>query len=206
MGGLIVRFTLNLKIWARFKFSLYLPIIWLFWMGSHWLHWKAKSLLWALAVLNGGVNCQIYPKSENLSSFQVFLISSYYLTVLNGCSLVPLKSVELTQCSGSFKWGGSSDLPQIWKFELTFLIFSYYLTVLNGHSLATLKSIEFTQCSGSFEWGGTIRFTLNLKIWAHLPFHALLHRRSFRITYERPKNAWQLHLVCKGILPSGHPS
>ena len=21
--------------------SLYLPIIWLFWMGAHWLHWKA---------------------------------------------------------------------------------------------------------------------------------------------------------------------
>ena len=112
MGGLIVRFTLNLKIWALFKFSLYLPIIWLFWMGSHWPHWKAKSSLWALAVSNGGVNHQIYPKSENLSSFQVFLISSYYLTVSNGCSLVPLKSVELTQCSGSFKWGGHQIYPK----------------------------------------------------------------------------------------------
>ena len=105
MGGLIVRFTLNLKIWAHFKFSLYLPIIWLFQMGSHWPYWKVKSSLWALAVLNRGVNCQIYSKYENLSSFQVFLISSYYLTVSNGCSLVPLKSVELTQCSGSFEWG-----------------------------------------------------------------------------------------------------
>ena len=66
-GGLIVRFTLNLKVWAHFKFSLYLPIIWLFQMDSHWPHWKAKSSLWALAVLNGGVNHQIYPKSENLS-------------------------------------------------------------------------------------------------------------------------------------------
>ena len=53
-GGLIIRFTLNLKIWPRFKFSLYLPIIWLFQMGSHWLHWKVKSSLWALAVSNGG--------------------------------------------------------------------------------------------------------------------------------------------------------
>ena len=33
---------------------LYLPISWLFQMGSHWLHWKAKSSLWSLAVLNGG--------------------------------------------------------------------------------------------------------------------------------------------------------
>ena len=33
------------------------------------------------------------------------LISSYYLTVLNGHSLTTLKSVEVTQHSGSFKWG-----------------------------------------------------------------------------------------------------
>ena len=74
-----------------------------------------------------------------------FLISSYYLTVEkipNGHSLTTLKSVEVTQCSGSFKWGGPS------------LISSYYLTVLNGHSLTTLKSVEVTQCSGSFKWGG----------------------------------------------------
>ena len=70
-----------------------------------------------------------------------FLISSYYLTVSNGCSLSALKSVEVTQCSSSFKWGGLS------------LISSYYLTVSNGHSLTVLKSIEVTQCSGSFEWG-----------------------------------------------------
>ena len=100
-GGLIVRFTLNLKIWPCFKFSLYLPIIWLFWMGAHWCHWKAYSWLSALAVLNGGgFNHQIYPKSENLTSFQVFLISSYY------GSLAPLKSVELTQRPGSFVQGG----------------------------------------------------------------------------------------------------
>ena len=36
-----------------------------------------------------------------------FLISSYYLTVLNGGSLTALKSVEVTQSSGSF-WGGPS--------------------------------------------------------------------------------------------------
>ena len=62
----------------------------------------------------GGVNLQIYlGKSENclwylhVSSMHWYLlISSYYLTVLNGCSLTALKSVELSQCSGSFKWGG----------------------------------------------------------------------------------------------------
>ena len=42
------------------------------------------------------------------------LISSYYLTVLNGHSLTILKSIEVTQHSGSFEWGGggqSADLP-----------------------------------------------------------------------------------------------
>ena len=34
-------------------FSLYFPISWLFQMGSHWSHWKAKSSLCALAVSNG---------------------------------------------------------------------------------------------------------------------------------------------------------
>ena len=37
-----------------------------------------------------------------------FLISSYYLTVLNGRSLTALKSVEVTQSSDSFIWGGPS--------------------------------------------------------------------------------------------------
>ena len=33
------------------------------------------------------------------------LISSYYLTILNGHSLTVLKSIEVTQHSGSFEWG-----------------------------------------------------------------------------------------------------
>ena len=45
-----------------------------------------------------------------------FLIFSYELTVSNGLSLVTLKSIEYSQCSGSFEWGeggreGSSVLP-----------------------------------------------------------------------------------------------
>ena len=34
--------------------SLYIPISWLFQMGSHWQHWTAQSWLSALAVSNGG--------------------------------------------------------------------------------------------------------------------------------------------------------
>ena len=83
-----------------------------------------------------------------------FLIFSYYLTVLNGSSLTALKSIEFTQCSGSFTWGGPSAFG-IYMFSLQwyFLIFSYYLTVSNGHSLTALKSEEFTLISGSFKWG-----------------------------------------------------
>ena len=105
-----------------------------------------------------------------------FLISSYYLTVSNGCSLTALKSVEVTQSSDSFIWGGTVCLwylyPYIyWYFlifsnKLTafgiymfslhwyFLLSSYYLTVSNGHSLTALKSVEVTQSSDSFIWGG----------------------------------------------------
>ena len=50
-----------------------------------------------------------------------FLISSYYLTVSNGHSLTVLKSIEVTQCSGSFKWGEGVNwqiYPKSARFEL----------------------------------------------------------------------------------------
>ena len=128
--------------------SLYLPITWLFRICSHWLHWKVKSSLWALAVSNWGVYCKMY-----LVSHWHVLISSYYLTVSNLLSLTTLKSEEFTLSSGSFKWGGvygKMYLVSHWHV----LISSYYLTVLNGVSLTALKSEEFTLSSGSFKWGG----------------------------------------------------
>ena len=69
-------------------------------------------MLWQFRM---GGGWQIYPKSAKFeltfSMCWYFLISSYYLTVLNGRSLTALKSVEVTQCSGSFEWGGLADLP-----------------------------------------------------------------------------------------------
>ena len=118
-----------------------------------------------------------------------FLISSYYLTVSNGCSLTALKSEEFTLSSDSFKWGGGVReggremasiclrystcflyalvFPYIFLLFDCFLISSYYLTVSNGCSLTALKSKEFTLSSGSFKWGegGFVSFTrVNLKI------------------------------------------
>ena len=60
-------------------------------MSFHWLHWKAKSSLWAL------------PVSNVRFTWWHFLISSYYFTGSNGCSLTAWKSKEFTRCSGSFK-------------------------------------------------------------------------------------------------------
>ena len=77
--------------------SLYFLISWLFRMGSHWLHCKAKSLLWALAVSNGGYILRFTWCHTDIS---------LYLTVSNGCSLTALKSEDFTLSSGSFKWQG----------------------------------------------------------------------------------------------------
>ena len=109
MGGYILRFT-----WCHTDISLYLPIIWLFRMGAHWPHWKGVEFTQHSGSFEwwreGGRVHQFY-----LVSHWHFLISSYYLTVSNGCSLTALKSIEFTQHSGSFKWGvgreGSSVLP-----------------------------------------------------------------------------------------------
>ena len=64
---------------------------------------RVQSVLWQFQM--GGSICLWH--LQVFSMHWYFLISSYYLTVLNGHSLTILKSIEVTQCSGSFKWGGS---------------------------------------------------------------------------------------------------
>ena len=115
--------------------SLYFPIIWLFWMGAHWRHWTAQSSLSALAVSNGGSISLWY--LHVFSMHWYFLISSYYLTVLNGHSLTALKGVEFTQCSGSFKWGVHQPLVSTCflyalVFPYIFLLFDCFEWVLIG--------------------------------------------------------------------------
>ena len=72
-GGYIITFT-----WVKLTFpymfllvdfSLYFPISWLFWMGSHWSHWTAKSSLCPLAVSNGGVYCKFYLGKTDFSLY-----------------------------------------------------------------------------------------------------------------------------------------
>ena len=59
-----------------------------------------------------------------------------------------------------------------------------------------------------WDQAGRVRFTppgVNLKIWAHLLFHALLHRRSFRIIYKRPNECFPIYLLGNTINVSWNP-
>ena len=102
-------------------------------MSCHWPHWKAKSWLWALAVSHGREGGRVH--QFYLVSHWHFLISAYYLTVSNGCSLTTLKSKEFTLSSGSFKWEGGREglsiLPGVTlTFPYIFLLFDHFEWVL----------------------------------------------------------------------------
>ena len=92
--------------------SLYLPISSLFQMSSHWLHWKAKSSLWALAVWNwgGGVNLKIYPKSENLSSPAIWCFASQVFLYYTYISLYLPISWLFQMSSHWLHWKAKSSL------------------------------------------------------------------------------------------------
>ena len=68
-----------------------------------------------------------------------FLISSYYLTVSNGHSLTALKSVEVTQSSGSFK-GGFICLWYLHVFSA--LVFPYIFLLFDCFEWALIDCIE----------------------------------------------------------------
>ena len=166
-------------LWYLHVFSaVVFPYIFLLFDCFEWVlidyivKYRGHSELWQFQLVGGPSAFGVYMFSLCAGNF---LISSYYLTVSNGHSLTALKSVEVTQSSDSFIWGGTICLwylyPYIyWYFlifsnKLTafgiymfslhwyFLISSYYLTVSNWCSLTALKSIEVTQSSDSFIWG-----------------------------------------------------
>ena len=140
LGGYIGRFT-----WCHTDISLYFPIdSWLFWMGSHWPLWKAKSSLWALAVSNGGGYIVRFTWCH--TDISLYLPISWLFQM--GSHWIHWKA-KSSLCALEVLNGGNNcqiDLVSHWHF----LISSYKLTVSNGLSLTTLKSKEFTLCSGSF--------------------------------------------------------
>ena len=137
-----------------------------------------------------------------------FLIFSYKLTVSNGVLIGNIEKCRVHLELWQFQLGGTICLWYLYPYIYWyFLIFSNKLTVSNGFSLMVWKCVAVTFLSSSFKWGEDIsqsRFVC--QIWAHLPFHALLHRRSFRITYERPNNVMstvKMLVNCPPSLPIG---
>ena len=104
--GIIVSFPYIFLLFDCFKWALIDRII----------KCRLHSMLWQFRMGRGSI-CLWY--LHVFSMHWYFLISSYYLTVSNGHSLTALKSVEVTQCSGSFKWEVHHlYLPIIWLFRM----------------------------------------------------------------------------------------
>ena len=125
---------------TSFLYALVFPYIFLLFDRFEWAlidcieKHRGHSVLWQFRM--GGSICLWYLHLFSMSWY--FLISSYYLTVSNGLSLTALKSVEVTQCSGSFEWGGWQIYPKSAKFELTchlMLCFTEGLSVLHTKDL-----------------------------------------------------------------------
>ena len=142
----------------------------------------------------GGSICLWY--LQVFSMHWYFLISSYCLTVSNGCSLTVLKSVEVTQHSGSFKWGGSSG-----RFTLN-LPFPYIFLLFDCFEWALIDRIEKCRVH-SVLWqfrmggGGSIgRFTLNLPFpYIFLLFDCFEWVLTDRIEKRRVHSAlWQFRM------------
>ena len=141
-GGYIIKLT-----WCHTDISLYFLISWLFHMGSHWLHCKTKSSLWALAVLKEGYIVRCTWCHTDITLYLpiswLFWMGSHW----------PHWKAESSLWALAVSNGGVYHkiyLVSHWHFFIS----SYYLTVSNGLSLTALKSEEFTLSSGSFEWGG----------------------------------------------------
>ena len=89
---------------CKFYFSLYFPFSGLFLMGSHWSHWKAKSSLCPLAVLNGGVICLWYLYVFSMHWY--FLIFSYNLTMFEWALIGNIEQWRVHSVDWQFQMGG----------------------------------------------------------------------------------------------------
>ena len=166
MGGYISIWTLPLKIWVPVCTSsktggISEHFIWQVDLVGHFI-WKLDLILLSVTYLG--------TSSENLTKFCHLYTSSYFgryiwqliwvlhLTSWPSCALHLKTWPNSAIC---FEWTLIDDKNQ-WRLHLW--------------SLAVLF--------GGYIW--ELIWVLHLKIWTHLPFYALLHRRSFHITYQRP--------------------
>ena len=110
----------------------------LFRMGTHWLHWKVKSSLWALAVSNGregGRGSSVLP-GVTLTFPYIFLLFDCFEWVLIDCIEKCRVHSELWQFQMGGRGGreGSSVLPGVTlTFPYIFLLFDCFEWVLIDH-------------------------------------------------------------------------
>ena len=116
-------------------FSLYFPISWLFWMGSHWSHWKTKSSLCALAVSNGGGSIisftwvkLTFPYIFLLDDFSLYFLICWLFWMDSHLHHWTAKSslCALAVLSGRFNWGG-----YIISFTWVILTFPYIFLLID---------------------------------------------------------------------------
>ena len=94
-----------------FLYALLFPYIFLLFDCFEWVlidhieKQRVHSELWQFR-MGGSIGSVNLWYLHVFSMHWYFLISSYYLTVSNGCSVTALKSKEFTLSSGIFKWGG----------------------------------------------------------------------------------------------------
>ena len=136
--------------------SLYFLIIWLFRMGTHWLHWKAKSSLWSLAVSNGGGG---------------IIVSFPYIFLLFDCFkwalIVRIIKCRLHSMLWQFWMGRGVHLPLVSTCFLYALVFPYIFLLFDCFEWALIDRIE--KCRGhsalwQFQMGGVCHLYLPI-IW-----------------------------------------
>ena len=165
---------------------------------------RGHSVVWKIWL--EGCICLWYPYVSICTGISLYFLISWLFRM--GCHWWHW-TVKSSFCTLAVSNGG-----YIISFTLVKLTFPYiclwylYVYICTGISLYILISWPFQMGSYWWHWtaksslsaltvlngGSVISFTwVNLKIWAHLPFHALLHRRSFRITYERPNKLFSAY-------------
>ena len=107
-------------------------------MSSHWLHWKAKSSLWALPVSNWGV----YHKIHLVTFLYIFLL----VTVSNELPLTAWK-VKSSLWALPVSTQGVYHKIHLVTFLYIFLLVDCFKWAL----IDCIESEEFTLCSASFK-------------------------------------------------------
>ena len=139
--------------------------------------WRVHSVLWQFQM--GGYHKFYLGKTD----FSLYFLISWLFRM--GSHWWHWK-VESSLCALAVSSGGDIIIFT-WE-KLTFPCIFLLVDCFKWALIGDIEKLRVHSVLWQFQMGGSIvSFTLvNLKIWAHLLFYTLLHRRSFCITYERP--------------------